>query len=113
MSEEKKVKLPRVAKGPRPMMFDDEANDILLSMNVSLLSELIVTRQRLDAVERVLESKGVMNQSDVNAFTPDEAAATDREALREDISNRVFYLLLQQAERAEKAIPDDAPGDNI
>ncbi len=57
MTEEKKIKLPRVAKGPRPMMFEDEANDILLSMNVSLLNELIVTRQRLDAVERVLESK--------------------------------------------------------
>lgn len=113
MSEDKKVKLPRVAKGPRPMMFDDEANDILLSMNVSLLNELIVTRQRLDAVERVLESKGVMSQSDVNAFTPDEVASNDRDALREDISNRVFYLLLQQAERAEKAIPEDAPGDNI
>jgi hypothetical protein len=113
MTEEKKIKLPRVAKGPRPMMFEDEANDILLSMNVSLLNELIVTRQRLDAVERVLESKNVMSQADVNAFTPDETAATDREALREDISNRVFYLLLQQAERAEKAIPDNAPGDNI
>lgn len=113
MSTDEKVKLPRVAKGPRPMMFEDEANDILLSMNVSLLSELIVTRQRLDAVERVLEKKGVMDQSEVNTFTPSADAAVERDALREEISDRVFYLLLQQAERAENAIPEDAPGDDI
>ena len=113
MSTDEKIRLPRVAKGPRPMMFDDEANDILLSMNVSLLNELIVTRQRLDAVERVLEAKGVMDQSEIHTFTPGEDAAVERDALRQEISDRVFYLLLQQAERAEKSIPEDAPGDDI
>jgi hypothetical protein len=113
MSTDEKVRLPRVAKGPRPMMFEDEANDILLSMNVSLLNELIVTRQRLDAVERLLDAKNVIKQSEVNTFSPDPEAAGQRDALREEISDRVFYLLLQQAERAENAIPEDAPGDNI
>ena len=113
MSNDENVKLPRVAKGPRPMMFEDEANDILLSMNVSLLNELIVTRQRLDAVERLLDKNGVLKQSEVNAFSPDEEAADQRETLREDISNRGFYLLLQQAERAENAVPEEAPGDDI
>ncbi len=113
MTTEEKVTLPRVAKGPRPMMFEDEANDILLSMNVSLLSELIVTRQRLDAVERLLDQKGILPQSDVENFSPDEDAANQRESLREEISDRVFYLLLQQAERAERAVPEDAPGEDI
>jgi len=113
MNETSKVKLPRVAKGPRPMMFEDEANDILLSMNVSLLNELIVTRQRLDAVERLLEKKGVLAQSDVEQFTPDEDAASTRDALRTEISERVMYLLLQQAERAEQQVTEDAPGDDI
>ncbi|MEQ9110996.1 MAG: hypothetical protein RIF37_05765 [Rhodospirillaceae bacterium] len=113
MSTDEKVRLPRVAKGPRPMMFEDEANDILLSMNVSLLNELLVTRQRLDAVERLLEAKGVLKQEEVHTYSPDEEAANQREVLRQDISDRVFYLLLQQAERAEKAIPEDEPGDDI
>jgi len=113
MSTDEKVRLPRVAKGPRPMMFEDQANDILLSMNVSLLNELLVTRQRLDAVERLLDRNGVLKQQDVHTYTPDEGAATEREALRQDISDRVFYLLLQQAERAEKAIPEDEPGEDI
>ncbi|MDG2241928.1 MAG: hypothetical protein P8L66_00375 [Rhodospirillaceae bacterium] len=113
MSTEEKITLPRVAKGPRPMMFEDEANDVLLSMNVSLLSELIVTRQRLDAVERLLDQKGILSQSDVNNFSPNEDAANQRDALREEISDRVFYLLLQQTERAERAVSDDAPGEDI
>ncbi len=113
MSTDEKVRLPRVAKGPRPMMFEDEANDILLSMNVSLLNELLVTRQRLDAVERLLDRNGVLKQQDIHTYAPDEDAANEREALRQDISDRVFYLLLQQAERAEKAIPEDEPGEDI
>jgi hypothetical protein len=113
MNETSKVKLPRVAKGPRPMMFEDEANDILLSMNVSLLNELIVTRQRLDAVERLLEKKGVIDQSEIERFTPDDTAAEARDALRTEISERVMYLLLQQAERAEQQVTEEAPGEDI
>lgn len=113
MNADKKIRLPRVAKGPRPMMFENEANDILLSMNISLLNELVVTRQRLDAVERLLQKKGLVEQDEVNNFTPDEADAKEREDLRTELNERVMYLLLQQAERAEQSIPDDAPGDDI
>jgi hypothetical protein len=113
MSSDEKVRLPRVAKGPRPMLFEDEANDILLSMNVSLLNELVVTRQRLDAVERLLDEKGLLSQREVDGFSPDEAAARQRDDLRDELNERVMYLLLQQAERAEQEIPADAPGDDI
>lgn len=113
MTEDSKVRLPRVAKGPRPMMFENEANDILLSMNVSLLNELVVTRQRLDAVERILEQKGLVEQAEVDGFTADEEAAKQRDALSTELNERVMYLLLQQAERAEQSIPQDAPGENI
>lgn len=113
MNADSKVRLPRVAKGPRPMMFENEANDILLSMNVSLLNELVVTRQRLDAVERLLEKKGLVDQAEVDNFTADEDSAKQRDALGTELNERVLYLLLQQAERAEQEIPEDAPGDNI
>lgn len=113
MTADSKVRLPRVAKGPRPMMFEDEANDILLSMNVALLNELVVTRQRLDAVERLLEMKGVVDQSEVDNFTADADAAKERDALGKELNERVLYLLLQQAERAEQSIPEDAPGEDI
>lgn len=113
MTADHNVRLPRVAKGPRPMMFENEANDILLSMNISLLNELVVTRQRLDAVERVLEKKGLVDQSEVDNFTPDEDAAKQRDALGTELNERVMYLLLQQAERAEQSIPEDAPGEDI
>lgn len=108
MNADSKVTLPRVAKGPRPMMFEDEANDILLSMNVSLLNELVVTRQRLDALERLLGKK-----DEVDSFTPDETAADERDALRTEISERVMYLLLHQAERAERELSDKDAEDEV
>lgn len=113
MNTDSKVRLPRVAKGPRPMMFENEANDILLSMNISLLNELVVTRQRLDAVERVLEKKGLVDQAEVDNFTAEPDAAKQRDALGNELNERVMYLLLQQAERAEQSIPEDAPGEDI
>ena len=99
--DNEKIKLPRAAKGPRPMMFENEANDILLSMNVSLLNELIVTRQRLDTVERILTEKDIIQTKDIDNFCPEKDALKDRENLRAEITDRVFYLLLQQAERFE------------
>ena len=52
------TKLHRVAKGKRPLYFHDPATDKLMAIVVSLVGELAVTRDRLDALERLLESYG-------------------------------------------------------
>lgn len=107
---------PRAARGPRPEFFDDGKSDTLLAMNVALLSELMVTRERLDTLERLVASKGLLRREEIDAFEPDEAAEREREELRDGLSRRVFYLLLQEAERASRQAPPeegpagDAPG---
>ena len=68
-------------------------------MNISLLNELIVTRQRLDTVERILTDQDLIKKKDIEEFCPNESATIDRNNLRAEITDRVFYLLLQQAER--------------
>ncbi len=93
---------PRAARGPRPEFFDDESSDTLLAMNVALLTELMVTRERLDTLERLIEAKGLLPRAAIDAYEPDEAAEAEREQIRETLARRVFYLQLQQAERAER-----------
>jgi len=104
---------PRAARGPRPEFFEDASSDTLLAMNVALLTELMVTRERLDTLERLVEAKGLVPRVAIDAFEPDEAAEAEREQIRETMSRHVFYLLLQQAERAERkpVADDDTPGD--
>jgi len=102
---------PRAAKGPRPQFFEDESSDTLLAMNVALLTELMVTRERLDTLERLVAAKGVVTREEIERFEPDAAAEIEREQIRETISRHAFYLPLQQAERAARQVPPDAaPG---
>lgn len=98
----KPAKLPRAARGPRPAFFEDPASDTLLSMNVALLTELMTTRERLDTLERLMVRKGFVTHEEIDAFETDAAGETEREQSREQMTQRVFYLLLQQAERAAR-----------
>jgi hypothetical protein len=93
---------PRVARGQRPNFFADESSDILLSMNVALLSELMATRERLDTLERLLARKGVIAATEIDGFDETPQDEAEREKQRETTARHVFYLLLQQAERAAK-----------
>ena len=70
---------PRAARGPRPEFFDDGSSDTLLAMNVALLTELMVTRERLDTLERLIEARGLVPRADIDAYEPDEAAEGQRE----------------------------------
>ena len=102
-----RIRARRAGRGPE--FFDDGSSDTLLAMNVALLTELMVTRERLDTLERLVEAKGLVPRAAIDAFEPDEAAEAEREQIRETMSRHVFYLQLQQAERAErKPVADEA-----
>ena len=98
---------PRIARGHRPDFLADESSDVLLSMNIALLTELMTTRDRLDTLERLMASKGLLERAEIERFEPDDLAEQERETVRESMSSHVFYLLLQQAERARKIDPED------
>jgi hypothetical protein len=68
MADEKKpVKLPRTAKGKKPIYFDS-TTDKLISMVLTLMGEVSVMRDRLDTVERLAEKKGVLKLDDIETF---------------------------------------------
>lgn len=96
---------PRAAKGQRPRFFDDDSSDTLLAMNVALLTELMVTRERLDTLERLVAAKGLVSREEIERYEPDAAAELEREQVRETLARHAFYLPLQQAERAARQAP--------
>lgn len=96
--------LPRIAKGKRPQYFADPATDKLLGMVVTLMSELSITRDRLDSVERLLERHGVFDQSEVEGYRPEGEAVAAREKRRAASTARVFRML--EAELNEALGPD-------
>lgn len=93
------VRIARVAKGRKPQYFSDPATDKLLWMTLTLMEELSVTRDRLDAVENLLEGRRVLKVAAVDAYRPSGAAAERRTTQRAAYVDRV--LRAAQAEIEE------------
>jgi hypothetical protein len=96
---EKKPGIRRTAKGQRPQYFQDPAVDHLHSMILSLVEELSVTRDRADALERLLEQAGVLDSTQLDEYQADEVAAAERQEKRERYIARVLKTFSDQAER--------------
>jgi hypothetical protein len=96
---EKDNHLRRTAKGRRPQYFEDPAVDHLHNMILSLVEELSVTRDRADALERLLEQSGVLNSIQLDQYQADEVAAIERQERRERYIARVLKTFSDQAER--------------
>lgn len=75
----------------------------MLAMIAALASELAVTRERLDSVERLLEAAGVMERTAVEGFAPDAAQADERDAIRRRVIAHVFRPLRGDIDRQEDA----------
>lgn len=86
------------AKGKRPAFFDDPAADRMLSMLTALTAEVSVMRQRLDTVERLLDSGAPVTRAAIEAYTPDAAAAQERGELIRDYIARVMRGVAQEVE---------------
>lgn len=109
------VRLPQVAKGERPQYFADPAIDKVLSITLALAGEVAVLRERLDAVERLLEDGQPVTRAALDAYVPDAAARADRDAWREQFLDVILRVVHQEQEtlarQAGLASAPPAPGD--
>lgn len=80
----------------RPQYFEDPAVDRLHSMCLALAAELSVAYDRIDALERLLESKGVLERAAVDNFLPGEQAESERAARREAFLRRILQTFSDQ-----------------
>jgi len=90
------------AKGRRPYFFDDPAIDKVVAITMAVAGELAVTRERLDTVERILASKGLLSAEEIDAWRPDEAAKAARGALRQEYIARILMILQNELEALEQ-----------
>lgn len=91
--------LPLGAKGERPKYFDDAEVGKVLSMVVALAGEMAVMRDRLDTVERLLDSGELVTRAAIERFAPDEKVRTERDAWRQEFLAQVFRVIHEERER--------------
>ena len=98
---EASIKLKRRAKGKRPSYFSDPDIDRLLSMLMALAGELSVTRDRLDTLERLAQSKGRFSQADIEDFPLDGEALAERSARHQALFREVTRVVTAELEALE------------
>lgn len=89
------------AKGSRPYYFSDPDAERVLSIAMVVAMEHAVTRQRLDALERLLEAKGVMSRAELDGFVPDKQAESERIQWVQEYIARVLRIVQQETERLQ------------
>lgn len=92
------VRIKRVARGRRPQYFSDPAIDKLLWATVTLAQELAVTRDRLDAVERLLATRRVLKPGAVDAYVPPPAVERVRDTARAAFIARILRAVEAELE---------------
>lgn len=90
----------RLATPRRPIPDENPEVSRLSAMVMALLGELTITRERLDTVERLLDSAKVLRQADIEAFEPEGQVAADREQLRKRQIGKVMRPLRLDMEKA-------------
>lgn len=98
----------KTARGHRPQYFNDPMTDKLLTMTLAMAEELWVVRERLDTVEALAEKSGAFTEADIEAFQPDDARAANREALRQEFLDRLFYSLKETVEDTVRGDTEEA-----
>ncbi|HEY4545428.1 MAG TPA: hypothetical protein VIG90_03240 [Pedomonas sp.] len=88
--------MPKVTVNRRlPIAGQSPGEDRLLAIAAALASELAVTRERLDTLERLCQAAGVIKPDAIEQFTPDPEQTKERDGLRKGIISRVFRPLLK------------------
>lgn len=90
------ARLPLEARGERPQYFADPAIDKVLSITLALAGEVAVLRERLDAVERLLEGGQPVTRAALDAYVPDAEARADRDAWREQFLDVILRVVHQE-----------------
>ena len=95
----------RYSRGKRPRFYDTPELDQVMSMLMTLASEVSVLADHIDGIERVAKAGGLDLKAGLAELQLDDAALAEREARRQDLFRRLFHLLHKEA--AEVAEADD------
>ena len=94
------------ARGKRPYFFKDPDVERVLSIAMAIAMENAVTHQRLDALERLIEQKGLFSREELDQFRPDREAEAQRTLWMKEYIARVLRIVQQETEALEGGAMD-------
>lgn len=103
------IELQKKARGERPQYFEDPAIDKVLSITLALAGETAILRDRLDTIERLIESGETLTRAAIDAYVPNEAVRADRDAWRERFLDVVLRVVHQEHEELAQRAAEQEP----
>jgi hypothetical protein len=100
MNRSSKRPLRRTIRGARPFFFEDSATDKVLSMIVTLASEVWTLRERLAALEAIGVRRGSLAAGEIDAFEFSPEQETQLAAQRKELIDNVFRVLQERVDGA-------------
>jgi hypothetical protein len=97
--------------GKRPYFLNPESERIL-AITMAVAQELAVARQRIDTLERLLDSKGLVPRAQVEGFAPSAEQYAERALWTQEFIDRILRIVQQEGQAAEavakgeKAVPE-------
>jgi len=91
----------RSAKGKRPGFYETPALDQMMSMIMVLAGEVSVLADQVDLMQRAAATLDLDLTGAMKAVTLDQPALEEREARRQAMLDRLFYLMRKEAAEAE------------
>ncbi|TRW14426.1 hypothetical protein [Glacieibacterium frigidum] len=95
--------MTRSAQGKRPHFYETPALDQMMSMIMVLAGEVSVLADHIDSIERVAAANGLDLRAGIASLALDQVALEEREARRQALLGRLFYLMRKEAAEAEAA----------
>ena len=89
-------------RGARPWFHNDPAVERVLAITMALAGEVAVLRERLDTVERLLESGGALTRASIESFIPDDPAEIERQRWHAEYVSRILRVIQQEMEALEQ-----------
>jgi hypothetical protein len=89
------------AKGKRPYFFDDPAVERVLSITMAVATEVAVLRERMDTIERLMETGQTVSKAAIDAFKPDDTAARERQEWHAAYVARILRIVQQELQALE------------
>ena len=93
----------RGAKGEPPQYFENEEVGKVLAMVMALAGEFCVMRDRLDTIERLLESGKPVSRDAIEAYVPSAEVRQQRDAWRQEFLAIVLRVLHAEKEALAQA----------
>jgi len=93
--------LPLHVGNARPAFHPDPAIDRLIAMNLALVREVSVLKDRLTTVEKLGQSAGWLAPDAIDAYAPDPEERKQRETTREGLVTRVLGILHQEIDELD------------